>query len=222
MFNNGMIPIYYDAEFTGLHKDTTLISIGLLSGRSGSHFYAEFTDYDKSQVTDWIAENVITKLPYKYVDNYLSHLAPFEHNDIDWRFYDVVMKDDSTEIKERLISWLKNESQHGQVKLQFYTDCYAYDWVLMNHLICDEGSALNIPEFISYIPMDLSTILQANSIDPDISREEFVGESALARIKNKVPFIHWGDENIKHNSLWDAFVCKECFDKIDTLTRIAG
>ena len=26
-----MLPIYYDAEFTGLHKDTSLISIGLVS-----------------------------------------------------------------------------------------------------------------------------------------------------------------------------------------------
>ena len=38
--------IYYDAEFTGLHINTTLISIGMVSD-SGSFFYAEFNDYDK-------------------------------------------------------------------------------------------------------------------------------------------------------------------------------
>ena len=61
--------IYYDAEFTGLHRNTGLISIGLVS-YSGSYFYAEFTDYDKSQVTEWIQENVIDKLPYKNIEGF--------------------------------------------------------------------------------------------------------------------------------------------------------
>lgn len=50
--------IFFDTEFTGLHKDTTLISIGLVS-QDGKQFYAEFTDYDGKQVDDWIQENVI-------------------------------------------------------------------------------------------------------------------------------------------------------------------
>ena len=50
--------IFFDTEFTGLHKDTTLISIGLVS-QDGKQFYAEFTDYDGKQVGDWIQENVI-------------------------------------------------------------------------------------------------------------------------------------------------------------------
>lgn len=223
MFDNGMTAIYYDAEFTGLHRNTSLVSIGMVSGVSGSNFYAEFTDYNRFQVTDWIDENVISKLPYKCVDNYMCSLAPFERDPVgEWKYYDVYMKSNSKEIKERLLEWLKNESQNGKIKLQFYTDCYAYDWVLLNDLICEEGSALNIPDFISYIPVDLSTALQLNSVDPDISREEFAGESALIRIKNSNPFIHWGDQNIKHNSLWDAHVCRECFNKIDTLSRVSG
>lgn len=35
--------IFFDTEFTGLHKDTTLISIGLVS-ETGEKFYAEFDD----------------------------------------------------------------------------------------------------------------------------------------------------------------------------------
>jgi len=38
--------IYFDTEFTGLHKNTTLISIGCVA-ENGKTFYAELTDYDK-------------------------------------------------------------------------------------------------------------------------------------------------------------------------------
>ena len=53
--------IFFDTEFTGLHKNTTLISIGLIS-EDGKTFYAEFNDYDKSQLDDWIIEHVIKNL----------------------------------------------------------------------------------------------------------------------------------------------------------------
>ena len=53
--------IFFDTEFTGLQKDTDLISIGLITW-GGSTFYAEFTDYRKELCDDWIKENVINKL----------------------------------------------------------------------------------------------------------------------------------------------------------------
>ena len=53
--------IYFDTEFTGLRKDTSLISIGLIDS-DGRTFYAEFTDYDRSQIDKWIRQNVINNL----------------------------------------------------------------------------------------------------------------------------------------------------------------
>ena len=50
---DGKLKVYYDAEFTGLHRNTSLISIGLIS-ESGSKFYAEFIDYDQKQVDNWL------------------------------------------------------------------------------------------------------------------------------------------------------------------------
>ena len=38
--------VFFDTEFTGLHRNTTLISIGLVS-EDGRTFYAEFNDYDR-------------------------------------------------------------------------------------------------------------------------------------------------------------------------------
>ena len=53
--------IFFDTEFTGLHQHTTLISIGLIA-EDGEQFYAKLTDYDESQIDDWLKENVIEKL----------------------------------------------------------------------------------------------------------------------------------------------------------------
>ena len=53
--------LFFDAEFTGLRKNTTLISLGIVADNE-KKFYAEFTDYDESQCDEWIKENVIKHL----------------------------------------------------------------------------------------------------------------------------------------------------------------
>ena len=47
---------FFDTEFTGLRKDTTLISIGIVSD-TGDRFYAELTDYDEGMCDEWIEKN---------------------------------------------------------------------------------------------------------------------------------------------------------------------
>ena len=60
--------LFFDTEFTGLHKKTTLISLGIVS-EDNKTFYAEFTDYNKDQVNDWLQINVIDNL-YLRSDKY--------------------------------------------------------------------------------------------------------------------------------------------------------
>ena len=55
--------IFFDTEFTGLHQNTTLISIGAISDLNDT-FYAEFADFDCNQVDEWIRDNVISKLQF--------------------------------------------------------------------------------------------------------------------------------------------------------------
>lgn len=92
--------IFFDTEFTGLHKQTTLISIGLVS-ETDKTFYAEFDDYDKNQVTDWLKENVIPNLGSAQI------------------------RGSQKEIAGALRRWLHD---FGEVEL--WSDCLAYDWVL--------------------------------------------------------------------------------------------
>lgn len=56
--------LFFDTEFTGLFKDTELISIGLIT-ETGENFYAEIIDYDKSKLDSWLRTNVINNLLLK-------------------------------------------------------------------------------------------------------------------------------------------------------------
>ena len=186
--------IFFDTEFTGLHQNTTLISIGMIS-EDGRKFYAEFQDYDESQVDDWIQENVISKLEYNYYrNNEPKEMARYNPND---KLSDVSVRGKTEFIKEALEDWL---SQFDQVEI--WSDCLAYDWVLFNQIF---GHAFNIPKNVYYIPFDICTLMKIKGVDPDINREGFVGITNVddGNIENK-----------KHTALWDAEIIKMCYDEL--------
>lgn len=143
--------IYFDTEFTGLHQNTTLISIGFIT-ENDMTFYAEFNDYDKSQVDEWIEDNVIKNLKFNNVKTVYNET----NKSID-------IKGSSKEITKKLTQWLSDFKD-----VEMWSDCLAYDWMLFNQLF---GHAFNIPKNIYYIPFDLSTAFKLKNIDPDISRE---------------------------------------------------
>lgn len=205
------LKVYYDAEFTGLHKGTTLISIGMVS-ESGSRFYAEFDDYDKTQVDAWLKENVIDHLVMKDAEVIVS-----QHGGNDSPNYNELMQGNTDKVRKELMKWLKNESDVAGKQIRFYTDCYAYDWMLLNDLICDFGVALNTPDYINYIPIDLSTMLLVMGVDPDITREDMLApqqHDAITRAVFPMDFALKNQDGYKHNSLWDAYVAKMCFEKL--------
>jgi hypothetical protein len=178
-----MKKIFFDCEFTGLHKDTTLISIGLISD-CGKTFYAEFTDYNKGQIDDWLKQNVIKKLKYQ------NEFIRLHHDN------SVAICDNTQEIRKNLEWWF---SQFEQVEI--WSDCLSYDWVLFNNIF---GTAFDIPKNIYYIPFDICTLFKMKGIDPDISREEFAKQGKE----------EWFAEAEKHNALFDAKIIKMCYDKL--------
>ena len=150
--------VFMDCEFTGLHQNTTLISIGLIS-ECGKIFYSELTDYDKSQIDEWLQTNVIENQFLNDKEHSYDILRPSTG---DWYFKGI-----SEHLKPLLTNWL---SQFEEVEM--WSDCLSYDWVLFNQIF---GHAFSIPKNVYYIPMDLSTLFYAKGIDPDISRKEFSG-----------------------------------------------
>ena len=179
--------IFFDTEFTGLHQNTTLISIGLIS-ECGKTFYAELTDYDESQIDEWLEKNVIENLLFKDKEKQKQSTVNFLTEGFNYKGFG-----NTETVKKYLIDWL------GLFKeVEIWADCLSYDWVLFNQIF---GHAFNVPKNIYYIPFDICTLFYAKGIDADISREDFSGMN-----KNSV----------KHNALWDARVIRECFNKLSS------
>ena len=159
--------LFLDTEFTGLHAKTTLISLGLVA-ENGDSFYAELTDYDTSQIDDWLHVNVI--------DNLVLSERP--SNTLVVEGHHISFKGDKKTLKGHLGKWI---NQHGPVEI--WSDCLAYDWVLFNDIF---GSAFSIPKNVYYIPFDICTLFKAKGIDPDISREEYSGMKSETRKHNSL------------------------------------
>ena len=194
-----MLNVYFDTEFTGLHKNTTLISIGLVAA-GGERFYAELTDYDPSQIDEWLQDNVLANLKWKTVDR--NYNAP-DPQAVDWdEQNNVNIHCSSKVLAKHLETWFERliarevVTPTGPQKIQMVSDCYAYDWVLFGDLW---GHAFKVPEQVFYIPKDLSTMFMDAGIDPDTNREEFAEMIDGAQ---------------KHNALWDALVIQECHKRL--------
>ena len=142
--------VFFDTEFTGLHKNTTLISIGMITEDEQS-FYAEFTDYDKSQIDDWLRNNVIANLRG---DNILG-------------MADVTIVGTKYIVADAIAMWLGKFDY-----VEMWGDCLSFDWVLFCDLF---GHAFLVPDNIEYIPFDICTLLKAKGLDADIGRERFSG-----------------------------------------------
>ena len=191
--------LFFDTEFTGLHKDTTLISIGIIS-EDNRCFYGTFTDYDESQVDDWISENVINNLS-------LSKKLK--------RLFDVTeVTGTKEEIKESFLEWL---TTFDDEYFELVSDVCHYDMVLFIDMF---GTAFDLPEFISPaiydINNDLSSWMNISLADAfNLNREDFLKEI----VENSdddiyyelMPILKIGETD-KHNSLYDAIIIKYLYE----------
>ena len=178
--------IFFDTEFTGLHKNTTLISIGLVD-EDCKTFYAEFSDYDKSQCNEWIEQNVLNNLL----------LGQYEH----YGFYqdNTYCCGNKNFIKKHLTNWL---SKYDKVEL--VSDVCHYDMVLFIDIF---GDAFSIPQNVNPachdINQDIARYYEMSETEAfDYSREQILDNCDI-----KI-------EGYKHNSLYDAKVIKEIYNVI--------
>lgn len=174
--------VFFDTEFTGLHKNTTLISIGLITENEET-FYAEFTDYDRSQCDDWIKENVLPNLycvkemNKPVPDNY--HIGNKEH------------------IRILLSHWFIH---FGEVEL--VSDVCHYDMTLLADIF---GGAFNMPNCVCSACHDINQDIAKYY---NISIKDAFNQSREVILKENNIVIP-GD---KHNSLYDAKVIKAIYE----------
>ena len=198
--------IFYDSEFTGLHQNTTLISIGFYAEDSRT-FYAEFNDYDQSQVDDWIRKNVIDNLRYKPPDpgedEYYTRSKHTENIPLT-KFWNIRMRGNTKQIKKELLKWFRQFDI-----IEIWSDLLPYDWVLFVKLIAEYKNGYpHLPSNVYYIPFDICTLFKLKNINPDIDREKFVVDNL--EIKNDKILKEFF--NNKHISLWDSYIIKCCYE----------
>lgn len=177
--------IFFDTEFSGLQKDTQLISIGLIS-ENDKRFYAEFGDINTEVLDDWIKENVLANT-VKYGGKEITDIVPNEYE------YHFGTKE---EIKEQLTEWL---SQFDNIQL--VSDVCHYDMVLFIDIF---GTAFDLPETVNASCHDINQdIALARLITEkeafDLNREDLLEEYGISIV---------GD---KHNSMTDATVIQSLY-----------
>lgn len=183
--------LYFDTEFAGLHKKTSLVSIGVVAD-NGKKFYAEFSDYDEIQCDNWIKENVLKHTILEGNEILAERLG--EDGDA------TVVLGGKADIRYELGEWLKQFEE-----VQFVSDVCHYDMVLLIDIF---GSAFDLPKNVSAVCHDINQdIAKHYGISEreafDKSREDIVSELCGAFIP--------GD---KHNALYDAEVIKAIYEEV--------
>lgn len=199
--------VYFDCEFTGLQKETDLISIGLVD-YYGRTFYAEFTDYRKELISEdnrkWMKENVIANL---------THPDDVTEGN-DWTITGTKEK-----VRAKLFEWLQPFFDRT-IMVQFVSDVCHYDFVLLIDLLMNGGDALGLSKsLMSPVCYDLNSDIallldrdenanQQNYMPTrlafDVSREELA--------KQLDPTLEF-DEDDKHNALHDAKIIRTIHQK---------
>lgn len=181
--------IFFDTEFTGLHKDTTLISIGCVD-EDGRSFYAELSDYDKSQCDEWINENVISHLEYPKGVHGIFRIGRYGQTSA---FGKVGF------VREKLTEWLAKYDE-----VQMVSDVCHYDMVLFISIF---GTAFDLPKGVNAachdINQDIAQFMHISESEAfDASREGILANNEITI---------QGD---KHNALYDAKVIRALYDLV--------
>ncbi|MBU1820121.1 MAG: 3'-5' exoribonuclease [Bacteroidetes bacterium] len=182
-----LMKIFLDTEFTGLTQSTSLISLALID-EANRTFYAEFTDYNTSQLNPWLKEHVISNLILEVLGEDVMQNATW-------------VKGTRELITSSLHTWLTAYKEEG---CQFVADVLMYDWVLFAELF---GGALNLPDFVDFIPLDFSTMLFCKGIDTHKPRLELLSTADIEELEKICP------NPMMHNALFDTYVMKMSFNK---------
>ena len=198
--------VYFDCEFTKLERDAQLLSIGLCDAE-GHSFYAEFTDYAMSEISDWVFTNVLKKMVNP------PTLLQGDH----W-----TMRGTCQEIRQNLLIWLDAVHTHSNCGIQFVSDCCHYDMMLLIDLLWK--NARQMPEWIPPvcvdINMDLANLAKSYAIEssaniegPEYAFNPYYDAFNMDR-DEYASHVKDAPQGMKHNSMYDAYVIRAIHQSI--------
>ena len=221
--------LFFDTEFTGLQKNTDLISIGVIADKGRGSFYAELNDYNQSVYKDnWIREHVIKNLLWNQFESmtsqsYWGERDVFSPSGSDLANVHVRMKGNRDKVSTALMNWIEYIERDSSEIHQWVSDCSHYDMVLLIDLF---GSALDFPwsKVCHDINQDISNYFGVKDYEAfEMNREDLLmslPDTSIEILKKRFFATRFfaatcedfnNLKNPKHNSLWDAFVISELY-----------
>lgn len=198
MKNKKPLKIYFDTEFTGLHQNTTLISIGLVT-EFNEIFYAEFTDYDLNQLTQWHKDNILNNLCM--ASSMSTILTPSSYGT-------EIISGNKQHISKSFVEWLTMlRRQHSNYyHFQFISDVCHYDFMLLIDLLVDD--ALKLPDYISPYCHDINQDIAKYFNTTDYNAFDITREGIVETLFPNNKVFQNLSKTMKHNALWDAHIIR--------------
>ena len=166
------------------------MSLGLVSYDGSHEFYAEFTDYDSSQLDDWLREHILGNFTLSEMKD------PYFEDKGNQRLF----KGEAEWVVSHpkgLKAWLMSFGE----KIVCASSGNTYDWVLFRSLL-GVNYKEDLPEYIDGWSMDVISLFRWEGHIP-------MGEDF------KVDFIGVQDFSKKHNALVDAHVARDLYLKLE-------
>lgn len=203
--------VFFDTEFTGLHKNTSLISIGCVSEKKDV-FYAELVDFNKNEVDDWLKSNVFSQTIRVDSEGKLTKSDAKREGEIsNYTDKSLFCVGNCMTVRNELMQWF--DSIREENPIEFVSDVCHYDMVLLIDLLTNGGSALQLPEWISAcchdINQDIAKFLKITEKEAfGVDRERFLTQ-----------FNMYYCTIAKHDSLHDALVICDIYKSIKDARR---
>jgi hypothetical protein len=136
---------FYDTEFIEYPGCIDLISIGIVD-ENGRSFYAISNEFDESKASDWVKDNVISKLPPKSLSFWMPRC----------------------EIRDAVIDFILPTKDHPIELWAYYAD---YDHVALCWLF---GTMMDLPEGMPMYTKDVKQLCDSlgNPKLPEIGKDE--------------------------------------------------
>ncbi|MFO0678099.1 MAG: 3'-5' exoribonuclease [Polyangiaceae bacterium] len=176
--------LFVDAEFTGEHQHTTLVSLALV-GEDDRELEVICDDFDRDQVTDWLRTNVLDHLDMSVAvpsAEAFRRVEAFVHAYGEGRPVRLVSAGKLQDLLLLFELWKHGDAWRRESPPARYF-----------HYLRGLPSELNHAAHV-----DLNTMMMLAGVDPGANRAAFAGVPAGRR----------------HSSLDDARVVKACFSKL--------
>lgn len=206
--------VFIDTEFTDLKNNAQLISVGAITAY-GDMFYGEITDYDKSLCSEFVNDTVIPNL----LMNNKIYQPPQINSNLNTK-KDIMINGPLTTVGKTFVNWLHKIKIMDDDSITFVSDVCQYDGVLIMDLI-QKATNDQVPSTINPMLVDISTLFALYAIQENVifseNNKNYKDIFQYAFDVNREEFSEIPQDEInglKHNSLWDAYVIKECYDKL--------